>query len=43
MPKSRKHSTGDKKKEVEEAIDRDPRFADIKKDPVFKMMLKWVM
>ena len=42
MPKQRKNSSGSKKKEVEQAIDQDPRFADIKNDPVFGMKCKWV-
>ncbi len=35
MPKQRNNSASSKKKEVEQAIDQDPRFADIKNDPVF--------
>lgn len=36
MAKNKKNNKGDKKKQIEEAIESDPRFASVKSDPVIQ-------
>lgn len=39
MAKNKKSNKGNKKKQIEEAIESDPRFASVKSDPVGKNAL----